>query len=171
MSARICRSAAIIGAAAALLVLVTRHAPGPVSAAMPQSSAPPTRIVLGWAGDAATSRAVTWRTRTPADSPRAEIGPASATGEGTAAPPDRESSAHGLEACGVTCRRATPNHLIHDLDHHGEALSTSPAAPHRAPPPRSRLMPTPDGVSGSHSWARGTRALTSAVDPTHTALQ
>ena len=87
MSARICRSAAFIGAAAALLVLVTRHAPGPISAAMPQSSAPPTRIVLGWAGDAATSRAVTWRTRTPADSPRAEIGPAGATGEGPAAPP------------------------------------------------------------------------------------
>ncbi len=87
MAARICRSAAFIGAAAALLVLVTRHAPGPVSAAMPQSSAPPTRIVLGWAGDAATTRAVTWRTRTPADAPRAEIGLASAAAEGTAAPP------------------------------------------------------------------------------------
>jgi len=54
---------------------------------MPQSSAPPTRIVLGWAGDAATSRAVTWRARGPAESPRAEIGLPNATGEGTSAAP------------------------------------------------------------------------------------
>jgi hypothetical protein len=36
----------------------------------------PVRIVLGWAGDPATSQAVTWRTAGAAASPQAQIGPA-----------------------------------------------------------------------------------------------
>jgi len=36
----------------------------------------PTRIVLGWAGDPATSQAVTWRTAAAVAAPQAEIGPA-----------------------------------------------------------------------------------------------
>ena len=46
----------------------------------------PVRIVLGWAGDPATSQAVTWRTADPAASPQAQIGPAAQGCTGAAGP-------------------------------------------------------------------------------------
>ncbi len=46
----------------------------------------PVRIALGWAGDAATSQAVTWRTADPVASPQAQIGLAAAGCGGTAGP-------------------------------------------------------------------------------------
>ena len=52
----------------------------------------PVRIVLGWAGDPATSQAVTWRTGDPVASPQAEIGLA-APGCGAATGPVRAVAA------------------------------------------------------------------------------
>lgn len=46
----------------------------------------PVRIVLGWAGDPATSQAVTWRTADPAASPQIQIGPAAQGCTGAAGP-------------------------------------------------------------------------------------
>jgi hypothetical protein len=47
----------------------------------------PLRIVLGWAGDPATSQAVTWRTMAAAATPQAQLGPAARGCSGTAGPP------------------------------------------------------------------------------------
>jgi phosphodiesterase/alkaline phosphatase D-like protein len=44
------------------------------------------RIVLGWAGDPATSQAVTWRTAAPVAAPQAQIGPAAPGCAGTGGP-------------------------------------------------------------------------------------
>ena len=46
----------------------------------------PVRILLGWAGDPATSQAVTWRTADPVASPQAQIGLAAAGCGGTTGP-------------------------------------------------------------------------------------
>ena len=50
------------------------------------ASTAPVRIVLGWAGDPATSQAVTWRTETAAASPQAEFGRAAPGCSGTVGP-------------------------------------------------------------------------------------
>ena len=52
----------------------------------PAQNAAPVRIVLGWAGDPATSQAVTWRTADPVASPQAQIGLAAAGCGGTTGP-------------------------------------------------------------------------------------
>jgi hypothetical protein len=46
----------------------------------------PVRIVLGWAGDPATSQAVTWRTAAPVAAPQAQFGPAAPGCAGTRGP-------------------------------------------------------------------------------------
>ena len=75
---------ALVVAASVLAFLACR---GEDPASRPATRTAPVRIVLGWSGDAATSRAVTWRTAAPAATPRAQIGVASTTGEGTVGPP------------------------------------------------------------------------------------
>ena len=82
----------------AVLALVTAR-PG-VPAPAPGDSTAPERIVLGWAGDAATSRAVTWRTVRPTKAPRAEIGVAAAPGDGTVGPRATVSAESRLIAIG-----------------------------------------------------------------------
>ena len=52
----------------------------------PALNAAPVRIVLGWAGDPATSQAVTWRTADAVASPQAQIGIAAAGCGGTTGP-------------------------------------------------------------------------------------
>ena len=53
---------------------------------LPALNTAPVRIVLGWAGDPATSQAVTWRTAEPVASPQAQIGLAAAGCGGTTGP-------------------------------------------------------------------------------------
>lgn len=53
--------------------------------APPADAAAPVRMLLGWSGDPATTRAVTWRTAASLDNPQAQMGPAS-SGDAPAGP-------------------------------------------------------------------------------------
>jgi hypothetical protein len=81
---RFCAVAVMIVVLAAAFAVVATSAVAPARA--PGSATAAVRVVLGWSGDAATSRAVTWRTSTPVVAPRAEIGVASEAAEGPAGP-------------------------------------------------------------------------------------
>jgi hypothetical protein len=82
---------ALVIAAPVLAVLACRGAGDPAAKAGIRTA--PVRIVLGWAGDAATSQAVTWRTIDAVAAPRAQIGVAAARGEGTIGAPATVPSA------------------------------------------------------------------------------
>lgn len=76
--------------AAALILAVTAQALAACRGAAPSPAAAPIaplRIVLGLAGDAATSRAVTWRTTSAVATPLAQFGPAEPECRGTAGSP------------------------------------------------------------------------------------
>ena len=62
---------ALLTAASLASVLACRDGGGPPETG---PSTAPERILLGWAGDPATSQAVTWRTAGPVASPQAQIG-------------------------------------------------------------------------------------------------
>ena len=59
---------------------------GAASSPPAAGSAAPVRLVLGWAGDPATSQAVTWRTEAAVASPQAEVGRAAPECGGTVGP-------------------------------------------------------------------------------------
>ncbi|MCU0252811.1 MAG: metallophosphoesterase family protein [Vicinamibacterales bacterium] len=69
---RLCAATAALVAAVTLTAGVACRKATSASAVAPDTS--PVRIVLGWAGDPATSQAVTWRTTAAVASPQAQIG-------------------------------------------------------------------------------------------------
>lgn len=68
---RLHAASAALGAALTLATGVACREATSASASAPDTA--PVRIVLGWAGDPASSQAVTWRTADPAASPQAQI--------------------------------------------------------------------------------------------------